>query len=140
MQIRDITLADICAGKNWRLVPQTDDWCEAPLEDWGPLVETEEFAPDDHIVYSGLIVYRSGTVEPFVLVRTVSDGDYGGDYCEFVDGAWRQVGLVPNPNAEVGDEFIANPLPLDQSFCGEYDHEHQRRGFQTHVGKLRRDA
>jgi hypothetical protein len=141
MQIRDITLADICAGKNWRLAPQSDErWFDAPLENWGPLVETEQFAHDDHIVYSGLIAYRSGRVEAIVLIRTVSDGDYGGDYCEYVDGAWRQVGLVPNPNAEAGEEFIANPLQSDHSFCGEYDHEHQRRGFQTYVGKLRRDA
>ena len=136
MQIRDITLADICAGKNWRLIPQTGDWVEVPLEDWGPLIEAEQFTPEDHVVYSGLVAYRSGRVEPLVLVKRVGDGDYGGDYCEFVDGEWRQVGLVPNPDAEINEEFIANPLQSDGSFSSDEYREYHRLGFQTHVRKL----
>jgi hypothetical protein len=141
MQIRDITLSDICVGKNWRLARNDQEyWLDAPLEDWGPLIETEHFTRDDRIVYSGLVAYRSGRVKAIVLIRTVSDGDYGGDYCEYVDGVWRQVGLKPNPNAEAGEEFIANPLQSDQSFCGDYNHEHQRRGFLRYVCKLKQNA
>lgn len=138
MQIRDIQLADICAGKNWRLVPQTECWFDAPMEEWGPIIETDQFQPDDHIVYSGLIVYSTGRVVPIVMVRTVSDGSYFGDSCEFIDGAWRQAGLEPNPNADGSREFIANPLRIDESFSDdEYRTEH-REGFLFHVSRLQR--
>lgn len=137
MQIRDITLADIRAGKNWRLTPLQDErWFDAPMEEWGPLIKTNQFTTEDHIVYSALSASRSGRVEAIVLIKTVGDIDYGGDYCELVEGAWRQVGLVPNPNAEISEEFIANPLSIDPSFSTDDYREHHRRGFRSHVGRL----
>lgn len=137
MKIRDIELAEIRSGKNWRFVaPDTDRWFDLPMEDWGPLLAAGEFGPDDYVVYSGLIVYSSGFVKPIVLFKQVGDLDYGGDYCEFVEGKWRQIGLVPNPDAEVGQEFFANPLPIDGSFSNDEYREHHRQGFRKHVSKL----
>ena len=98
MQIRNITMADIRAGKNWRLEPSDDDrWFDAPIEQWGPLIETDQFAAEDHIVYSGVVAYRSGRVKAIVQIKTVGDIDYGGDYCEFIGGGWRQVGSCQIP-------------------------------------------
>ena len=137
MQIRDITLADIRAGKNWRLTPpENERWFDAPMEQWGPLTEADQFAAEDHIVYSALSAYRPGRVEAIVLIKTVGDIDYGGDYCELVEGGWRQAGLVPNPDAEISEEFIADPLSIDPSFSSDDYREHHRRGFLTYVGKL----
>jgi hypothetical protein len=137
MKIRDITLADIRAGKNWCLVPPAEErWFDAPMEEWGPLVESDQFAPEDHVVYSGLVAYRSGRVKAIVQIKTVGDLDYGGDFCELVDGKWRQLGLVPNPNAEVGQEFIANPLSTDESFSTDEYREEHRQGFFKHASKL----
>jgi hypothetical protein len=137
MQIRDITMADIRAGKNWRLEPSDDRRFDAPMEQWGPLIETNQFAVEDVIVYSGVVAYRSGRVKAIVQIKTVGDIDYGGDYCEFIGGEWRQVGLVPNPNAEAGEEFIASPLSFDPSFSSDDYREHHQRGFVNHVGKLK---
>jgi hypothetical protein len=137
MQIRDITLADIRAGKNWRFTPSHDEpWFDAPMEEWGPLTETDQFTAEDHIVYSALSVTRSGNVDAIVLIKTVGDIDYGGDYCELVGGEWRQVGLVPDPDVEISEEFIANPLSNDPSFRYDDYRDHHRRGFLSHVAKL----
>jgi hypothetical protein len=137
MKIRDITVAKIREGKNWRfVVPESEDWIELPMEEWGPLLEASAFHLNDRVVYSGLIAYPSGRVKPIILFKEVGDLDYGGDYCEFVDGRWRQVGLIPNPSAEIGQEFIANPLAIDKSFSNDEYREHHRRGFAKYVGKL----
>jgi hypothetical protein len=58
-------------------------------------------------------------VTPIVMVKEVDDA--GWDYCEYLDGAWRQVGLCPNPNAPLLHEYIANPLDEDREFsvCGD---------------------
>ena len=139
MRIADITVADILARKNWQLAESAVQAClELPLEEWGPLTEVAAFAPDDHVVYSGLMVYP-GRVIPVVCLREVQYLDYGGEYCEFVEGAWRQVGLVPNPNADIVDTFIADPLPNDPSFDAP-DHDerqYQRDGFARYAHWLR---
>ena len=141
MKIRDITLKDIRDGKNWRLVPETNDWFELPLEEWGPIGEASDFSPTDQIVYSGITVYEDGNVRAIVCVREVQYLDYGGDYCEFVDGEWRQVGLVPNPNVPDSEEFIANPLESDPSFDSDWDYRgHHRENFRRHISKLVDDA
>ena len=50
-----------------------------------------------------------------VVVKEVGYADYWGDACEFVKGKWRQVGLTPNPDAPVGQAYVANSLPIDPS-------------------------
>ena len=137
MRIRDITLAEVRAGKNWRFVaPDDDRWFHAPMEDWGPLLAAGDFEPDDHVVYSALMAYESGRTEPLLMVKRVGDLDYGGEYCEYVDGKWRQVGLVPDPDVEFGDEFIADPLGIDESFSEDEYRQQHREGFLKHAGKL----
>lgn len=106
------------------------------MEEWGPLIEAVTFSKEDRIVYSGLTAYRSGWVKPIVLWKQVGDMDYGGDYCEFVDGVWRQVGLNPNPNAELGDSYIANPLSIDDSFSDDEYREYHRQRFRLFALKL----
>lgn len=142
MKIRDITLRDICLGKNWRYLPPDDAWLDEPMEEWGPIEEAEDFSPEDLIVYSGITVYESGRVAPVVWLREVQYLDFGGDYCEFANGCWRQLGLEPNTDAEHGETFFANPLNIDPSFDSVPDdyREHHRNGFQTNIGKLQSDA
>jgi hypothetical protein len=133
MRIRDITVADIGQGKNWKVKSTEDfDWENDPLEDLS-IVDASDFEPEDEIVYSALYVTHNGEVQPLVLIKAVEDSDYGGDYCEFVNGKWRQVGLVPDPSALPGTEFIANPLEYDESFISEDDYRaHHREGFQKY--------
>src|SRR5262245_21198967 len=110
MLIRDITISDIMAGRNWRLLGPAALWLDDPTEEWGPIEECSHFDLADFVVYSGLILYPSGRSNAIVQIKEVRAMDYGGDYCEFVNRAWRQVGLVANPNAEVGRDYIASPL------------------------------
>jgi hypothetical protein len=96
------------------------------MEEWGQLIQADQFTAEDRVVYSALRVYASGRVEAIVLIKTVGDLDYGGDNCELIDGKWRQVGLAPNPNVEISREFIANPLTMDESFSADdYREEHR---------------
>ena len=139
MTIRDITIADILARKNWRLAEADVEAClDLPMEEWGPIVRVEVFAPNDHVIYSGLTAFVSGRVVPIVCIREVQYLDYGGDYCEFVDGAWRQLGLVPNPQVEDSNTYIADPLSYDPSFDSpDHDYrQHHRDGFAQYARRL----
>ena len=139
MKIRDILIRDIQEGKNWRFVPpENEEWVDLPIEEWGPIEEATEFLRTDHVVYSALTVYPDGRVEPIVCIREVLDLDFGGSYCEIVDGLWRQLGLRPKPAAGPSNTFIANPLTIDPSFDAP-DHDYRayhREGFLSHVVKL----
>ena len=139
MKIRDILVVDIQAGKNWRILEADIAVClDMPMLDWGPIVEVQHFELSDSVVYSALTVYESGRVEPVVWIKQVGDFDYGGDYCVFVEGHWEELGVVPNPNAESGDTFCANPLPYDPSFeATDYDYRQcHREGFYLHAHRL----
>lgn len=88
MQIKDIKLVDVAKGKNWRLSElDDDDWSELPMEEWRIEV-AESLQPNDHAVYSAVYVLEDGTVEPLLVLKEVSSPEYGGDYCEHVDGNW----------------------------------------------------
>jgi len=138
MQIKDLTQADIRSGRNWRLVEPDSVFDESrPMEEWR-IQPAATFTAEDEIVYSALWVTDTGIVTPMVLVKRVGDLDYGGDYCELVDGRWRQVGLTPNPSAPPGQEYVANPLPQDPSFDAsdrDYRAEH-RSGFRRWAAHL----
>ncbi len=105
------------------------------MEEW----QIESGAPlqtNDHAVYSAVNVLENGRVEPLLLVKEVSSIEYGGDYCEYVDRQWRQVGLVPNPDAPIGTEYVANPHIEDPSFIGECGHAWHAKNFALHVVKM----
>lgn len=142
LRIKDIPLSDVKAGKNWRFYPpHDDDWLELPMEDWGPVIEADDFTENDEILYSGLLAYPSGDVIPVLMLKTVGDAGYWGDSCEFVKGRWQQIGLEPNPNAPLGQEYIANPLASDPSFDAP-DHDYRtwhRNGFLEHLHRLPED-
>jgi hypothetical protein len=104
------------------------------MEEWRIEV-AEPLQPNDHAVYSAVYVLEDGTVEPLLVVKEVSSPEYGGDCCEHVDGNWRQVGLVANPGAPVGTEYVASPHSDDPSFS---DHAGQARNFALHVVKMKR--
>ena len=142
MRIRDITIPDIRAGKNWRLIPEDDRWFDLPMEEWGPIEETTNFVWADLIVYSGLSVRHDGSVTAHVCIKEVGSREYGGDYCEYVGGRWRQAGLTPDPTAQVVAGYFANPLQMDRSFeAPDKDYRaYHRDGFNAHVAKLRADA
>jgi hypothetical protein len=126
MRIRDVTIQDVAAGKNWRLKSDTD--IDQSMQDW-EIEDCTSFSPTDEVVYSALSVCETGEVRPLLLIREVGDPGWWGDTCEYFDGKWRQVGLMPSPEYKDGKEFVASPLPEDPSFMGEYSHEIQRAGF-----------
>ena len=102
------------------------------------MIEVDDFTEDDEILYSGLLAYPSGDVMPLLMLKTVGDASYWGDSCEFVDGRWQQVVLVPDPNAPLGQEYIANPLASDPSF-DSLNHDYRmwhRDGFRKHAHRL----
>lgn len=138
MRIKDITLDDIRGGKNWKVVlPEDGVFPEAiPLEEVAA-EEADEFGPGDYIAYSSIFVTGAGEVKPLVMIKLVADLDYGGDYCEFVDGRWRQLGLEPDPHAPSGEEYVANPLEQDPSFVSEDDYRKaHREGFKKYISLL----
>jgi hypothetical protein len=168
-QIKDITIAEIKAGKNWKVLNPDALLDDVPME----CLEIEplgQYTASDTVVYSGIYVYlkglgqpRSGllagllgkaktrqqcryppddpkdltegmtpVVEPIVMIKEV--GSAGWDYCEYVAGTWRQVGLNPNPDAPLTHEYIASPLDDDREFsiCGDNGpvREEHKAGFQ----------
>ncbi len=139
MQIKDITIEDIRQGKNWKAQsPEEFGWEDNPLEDLS-IGEATEFEPDDTVIYSVIVVYDDGEVKPLVQIKEVQDLDYGGDFCEIVNGKWQQLGLVPNPNAPLGTEYVANPLEQDESFSSD-DHDYRayhRAGFRKFASHLK---
>lgn len=115
MKINEITVEDIKAGKNWRVVDPSE-FAEVELEDL-TIAEQVAFSPEDYVVYSTIYVTDSGRVTPMVTIREVGTLEYGGDMCELKDGKWQRLGATPNPNLqEFGKEYIANPLPNDPTF------------------------
>jgi hypothetical protein len=48
-------------------------------------------------------------------------GDVGWDYCELTPDGWRQLGLVPDPNAPLSSEYFANALADDAEFSIELE-------------------
>jgi hypothetical protein len=74
-------------------------------------------------------------VEPLLMVKEVQES--GWDYCEYVEGQWRQVGLKPNPDAPLTNEYFANPVQEDEEFdvCGDDLplREIHKRGFRNWI-------
>lgn len=139
MQIKDITLEDIRQGKNWKAQsPEDFNWEDNPLENLS-IVEATEFESADMIIYSLLLVFDEGEVKPLVMIKQVLDLDYGGDYCEIVNGKWQQLGLVPNPNTPSCTEYVANPLEQDGSFISDDDdyRAYHRAGFRKFASHLK---
>ncbi len=144
LRIRDLTIDDICSGRNWRATNPREFARVGEtlnLEDLH-IARAESFSPKDTVVYSCVYVTDSGQVSPVVLIKEVGDAEYGGDYCEIHAEKWRQVGLVPNPQAPHGQEYVANPLEQDPSFNtmdsqDDYRAAH-RAGFRKWAAELAR--
>ena len=137
MRIKDISVSDIKEGRNWKVLsPEDIDWDNILLEET-PIEECFDFDDEDLIVYSAIFVSDDEQITPLVMIKQVSDTGYGGDYCEFVDGRWRQVGLVPNPEA-FGTEYYANPLEKDESFVSDDDdyRKWHRDNFRKYISFL----
>lgn len=137
MRIKDIVLDDVAQGKNWRLVGSPADRSSQPMEEWAIEPAPDLHAGDD-AVYSTIYVRDDGEVEPRLLIKEVASPEWSGDICEFADGSWRQAGLVPNPDAPFGQDYVANPHPEDPSFIEAYDHASQATNFTRHVSRMRR--
>ena len=133
-QIKDITIKELKMGLNWRIYyPENID---EPLENC-MIEQVDEFNPEDVIAYSAICVTEDGQVTPLIQIKEVGDSDYGGDFCEWIDGKWQQVGLVPNPEALPSIEYIANPLDIDPSFDSEDDFRAENRdNFNKFVSKI----
>lgn len=138
MKIKDITRDEIRNGKNWKLVnPQ--EFSGIPALEELSIEEADSFRPEDYVVYSAMFVTDAGKVQPLVVIKEVGNPEYGGDSCELVDGKWRQVGLVPNPDAPLGTEYYANPLTEDPSFFADEeqdDRAYNRENFQQWAAKM----
>ena len=176
MRIKDITHADVRAGRNWRVLNP-----DAQLQDGFHTEELEiepldKYAPSDTLVYSGVSVYlkvlgepRTGLldrllgrgkrrqecrfppddpnelqpeatpiVRPLLTVKEVQESGWG--YCEYVNGAWRQLGLKPNPDAPLTTSYFADPVEDDTEFdiCGDDMplRELNKEGFRSWVSYM----
>lgn len=139
MKIREIDVRDVLAGKTWRFVEASDETYEAPMEEWDGVEDAGVLEPEDSVIYSGVFVVGEH-VYPLLLLKELGDVEYGGDYCMFVDGRWRQVGLEPLLAEDIteAEEYMADPSSLDPSFdAPDHDYrESHRQGFRTHVGRV----
>ena len=93
----------------------------------------------DTIVYSALAAFETGEIRPLLLIREVGAYEWWGDTCEYIDGAWHELGQTSQ--WEEGECYVASPLNEDPSFMGEYAHEAQRAGFakwRDHLALLQR--
>lgn len=123
-------------GRNWRLLGADEDaWLDDPVEEW-PIEPTDSLGPSDEAVYSGVYMLEDGQVQPLLLIKEVGSPEYGGDYCEHVEGKWRQVGLEPDPDAPNGQMYIARPHLSDPSSCADEDHDYHTRNFAKHVSRM----
>ena len=79
-------------------------------------------APDDP---KDLETGMTPVVEPLLMIKEVQHS--GRDYCQYVDGTWRQCGLEPNPDAPLGTEFFADLVPEDPEFDALGDKDSLRK-------------
>lgn len=128
MRIRDVKSGDVAAGRNWRL----KDDASSSMMDW-EIEECSTFRTGDTVVYSALALFLTGEVRPLLLVRDPTSYEWWGDTCEYIDGAWRELGRANEWNAET---YVADPLGSDPSFMGEYSHDKQRAGFARWCHRL----
>jgi hypothetical protein len=128
MRIRDVEIDDVAAGRNWRL----KDGAASDMIDW-EIEACPAFRADDTVVYSALAVFETGEVRPLLLIRELSAYEWWGDMCEYVDGAWRELGPADEWNAET---YVADPLSDDPSFMDEYSKDRQRAGFSRWRDRL----
>lgn len=130
-KLKEISIDEIIQGKNWKIHPSNDS-----IEIW-EVEATETFDPKDCIAYSAIFVTDTGSVTPLILIKEVCDLDYGGDYVEYKNGKWQQLGIESNPNSSKGKDYIANPLFIDPSFDADDDYrkEHQDN-FKKWIVKL----
>lgn len=133
-KIEDISPQEIREGNNWKVKLPKD--LNTPLEQW-EIEQEADFHPEDRVAYSAVYVTDDGNVTPLIMIREVGHLDYGGDYCEFRNGGWVQLGLEPNPEAKPGKEYVANPLQNDPSFGADQNiREDHRKNFQKWVSKI----
>lgn len=154
MRIADITLAEVLNGRNWRVTePEPKPSDTASLDDferwekaywqWKQRMDRWEIeAADAHnlqdrIVYSGVVVSRDGAVSPILLIRSIEELDFGGDYLQLVSGEWRPLGEAPKPDAPPVEEYIANPLRADRSFADVEYRQWHRTNFRQWAARLR---
>ena len=142
MQIADIKVEDVRRGTNWKFDPPDDEaWTEQPMENWATVVSSDSFAPEDHVLYSGLVLLSTGAVLPTLCLKEAGSPEYGGDYCWFVNARWRQLGLG-KPDVAIVEEYTASPLALDPSFDSDddlYRAEH-REGFRRFSARISADV
>ena len=131
MRICALTPEHVRIGGAW-LIPNLDEELlehRMPLEQLSIIEQEDEdienLTDEDNVAYVGLSVTDSGRVTPLVLVREIGP-ESGGDYCECVDGKWRQVGLVPNPDAEICRVYFRQPLPQDPGFDSDSTGSYRR--------------
>ena len=125
MRIREVTVEDVAAARNWRLKPVDD--LPDNIVDW-EIEKCSDFHVSDEVVYSALSLFEGGEVRPALVIREVGSYEWWGDTCEYVSGAWRE--LKPEQGWDKrGESYVGNPLPNDPSFMGEYGHNRQREQF-----------
>src|SRR5262245_43992419 len=128
-------------GTNWRFVRSESEDRGVPMERWSgvePVDAAHAWSSGDLVIYSGLVVLSTGEVVPTLCLKEALSAEYGGDYCWFVNGSWRQLGLDHVDEAEVTTGYTASPLPCDPSFDsedGSYRVE-QSSNFSRHMNLL----
>ena len=138
--LRQIPVSDVSLGKNWKVLNVPRPFTSEYLESAAELVESSDFAERDFVIYSALIAFPSGRVQPLLVFKEVGDASYGGATWGWGDGKWRESGLEPNPDYELGGlQFFAAPLKNDPSFNAlDHDYrEHNRVGFKKYAAQMK---
>jgi hypothetical protein len=177
MKIKDITLGDIKAGKNWIVKNPNMLLDDNLLMEELEIHPLDKYSVTDTIVYGGIYVWLKDLgepctsflaritgrgrrikdckyppedpknldsdmiplVKPLVMIKEIQDS--GWDYCEYVDGHWQQLGLKPNPDAPLSEEYFADPDSGDPEFdiCGDDGpiRDRHKKGFQNWVKYLK---
>ena len=133
MRIRDVQIRAVAAGRNWRF-SSCDDSVE--VVDW-EIEPCSTFEASDTVVCSGLTVFEDSEVRAILVNREVGTLEWWGDTCEFVDGAWKQIGReFGEVDFRQSESYAAVLLRNDPSFMGEYSHEKQTHECARSVGSL----
>jgi len=113
MRVADIPVEMVRSGTNWRFVQAESEDLDVPMEQWGgeEIVDAAyDWSLADSVIYSGLVMLSTGQVVPTLCLKEALSPEYGGDYCWFVNGSWRQLGLDHVDGAEVVTGYTASPL------------------------------
>ncbi|NJL26601.1 MAG: hypothetical protein HC897_01350 [Thermoanaerobaculia bacterium] len=131
MRVHDVEIDAVVNEQNWRLKAGGD---ELPnMIEW-KIEKCLSFAVSDTIMYSALTIVGKSEVRPLLLNREVGTYEWWGNMCEYVAGAWGELGRAESWESEC---YVAKPLAKEPLVMGECSHDKKRAGFSRWRNNLR---